>query len=400
MTRTLDYDLTDPAIFANGPPHEIFDELREHAPVYGQPHPLRGRIWSLTRHADIREASINVAVFSSAQGIVFPNSPERLAFLRENMMFNDPPVHTRLRGFAAKAFSPAVVVRFEQWIRELCADIADEVLRQESAFDAIDHIAAVLPARVITTILGVPEEDRARLVKLIMRGFAEFDPRVGPSEARAASTELAEYSMELRELKRRQPGVDMATQLATADGNGYPLTDEEYRQMMLTLITAGFETTHTLIAQSLVLMTRNEKVRNVLETTDRDMLKPAVDELLRIISPAMYFARTATRDVELHGTHIAAGDFVMLWFAAANHDPAVFSNPHEFELDRPRRNHLTFGGGGPHFCIGNHLARLEAELLFQVFAQRGVRLELAGEPARLAGILINGLRKLPMRVLQ
>jgi cholest-4-en-3-one 26-monooxygenase len=399
MTSTLDFDLTDPAVFADGPPHSIFDELREHAPVYGQPHPSGGTIWSLTRHADVREASINVAVFSSAQGIVFPNSPERLAFLRENMMFNDPPVHTRLRAFAAKAFSPAVVARFEQWIRELCADIADDVLRREGAFDAIENIAAALPARVITTILGVPEKDRAALVKLIMRGFAESDPDIGQHEARAASTKVADYSIELRELKRRQPGVDMATELATADGHGNPLTDEEYRQMMLTLITAGFETTHTLIAQSLVLATRDQKVRSALDTPDRGVLKPAVDELLRLVSPAMYFARTATSDVQFHGTRISAGDLVMLWFAAANRDPAVFGNPHEFELDRPRRNHFAFGGGSPHFCIGNHLARLEVELLFQEFAQRGLRLELAGEPVRLPGILINGLRKLPMRVL-
>jgi cholest-4-en-3-one 26-monooxygenase len=396
----LNYDLTDPAIFTNGPPHKIFDELREHAPVYSQPHPQGGKIWSLTRYADIREASSNVAVFSSAQGIVYPNSQERLDFLRGNMMFSDPPAHTRLRGFASKAFSPAVVARFEGWIRDLCVEIADEVERQDGTFDAIEYIAAALPARVIAKILGVPNTDRDPLVKLIMRAFSEFDPEIGEEGARQGAREVADYSMELRERKRKEPGVDMVSQLITPDANGNLLTDDEYRQLMLVLMPAGFETTHTLIAQSLVLRSRNENVRNALETSDRSTLTTAVDELLRVITPAMYFGRTATQDVEFHGAKISTGDFVMLWFIAANHDPSVYSNPHEFELDRPRRNQVSFGAGSPHFCMGNHLARLEVEILFDEFAKRGLRLQLAGDPVRLPGIFINGLRKLPMCVVQ
>ena len=145
-------------------------------------------------------------------------------------------------------------------------------------------------------------------------------------------------------------------------------------------------------------MAEDEVIFAALNTTDRRVLSRGVEELLRFVTPAMYFGRTVVNDVSLHGRLLTKGDFVMLWFAAANRDPAVFDDPHRFDINRNAKRHLSFGGGSPHFCIGNHLARLEMEILLQEFATRGLRLKLAGKPARLPGIMINGLRTLPMRV--
>jgi cytochrome P450 len=322
------------------------------------------------------------------------------AHMGGSLLFSDPPDHTRLRSFAAKAFSPPVVRRFESWVRELCVGIADRVGTIEGEFDAVTHISSALPGQVICSILGVPEADRKWMVDTIFRAFSEFDPSIGPEGQRDAAASLLKYALHLRELKLREPGEDMATELASADGNGQPLNDNEYIQMVHTIASAGFETTHTLIAQSLIMMSRDAIIRNALNTTDRQQLSPVIDELVRLITPTMYFGRNVTEDTELRGTKLAKGDFVIMWFAAANRDPTVFEDPHQFKVDRARRNHVAFGAGSPHFCIGNGLAKLEVELLFQEFAKRELKLDLIGVPKRLPHLLINGIRKLPMVVVR
>lgn len=398
MQQNLPFDLTDPKLFDDGVPHPIFDEVRERYPVYGQPNPLGGTVWSLTRHADIRRVSADVATFSSTGGLVYPNHPMRTEVVKDHMMFKDPPDHTRLRAFAAKAFSPAVVARFESWVRELCVKLVDKVCALDGEFDALHHIAASLPSQVIASILGVPEEDRAELVHKVLMAVAEYDPAVGREGSVEAIQWVIDYTFRLRDLKHREPGVDMATQLAMPDPSGSaPLNDSEYSSMMTALINAGFETTNTLIGQGLLLMAQNEDVSAALRTTDRKILSRSLDELLRYITPAMYFGRTVTRDTELHGQHLKNGDFVIMWFVAGNRDPAVFEDPHRFNANRPRNPHIAFGAGGPHFCIGSHLAKLEAELLFAELAERGIKLALAGKPRRLPGNFINGLRGLQMR---
>jgi len=396
---TIEVDLLNPATFAKGVPHEAFDRLRVAAPVYGQPNPKGGTCWSLTRHVDIRAVSTDAANFTSTLGFYFPNiGPHMAGYKRCSVMFNDPPTHTRLRSFAAKAFSAPVVARFEEWIREICQEIVQEVLVQGKApFDAIPLIAAALPGRVIAKVIGVPDGMRHQIVDWATTIFGHLDPEIGPQKAHAAVKATEAYALELREHKRQNPGIDMATELQRAAASGSGITDEEYMEMISNLIIAGFETTHTLIAQSLVLMASDPAVRMQIEARPMGGMRPAVEELLRHVSPVMHMARTATQDMDLHGVRIAKGDAVLMWYAAANRDPAVYDEPHRYNALREKGGHLAFGTG-MHFCLGNHLARLEVEILLEEFNRSGVRLALDGEPVRNMGIFVNALRHLPMRL--
>ncbi|HKX76931.1 MAG TPA: cytochrome P450 [Novosphingobium sp.] len=397
-TSTIAPDLLDAGTFADGPPHAVFDILREVAPAYGQPNPVNGgTAWSLTRHADIRAVSSDCARFTSSLGVQYPTPDEEVALRAENLVWHDPPRHARQRSFAAKAFSPRVVARFEEWIRGLCVKIVDEI-EERQAFDAIPVIAAELPGQVICTIMGVPEPDRTQVIAWATQFFGRLDPAIGFEGSAQGFQNTRDYLNELGGIKRREPGVDMVTELLGAEHEGVPITPSEFTELAATLVNAGFETTHTLFAQSLVMMARDGDVRQQVEGASREALGPVVDELLRHTSPIMHMMRTAKEDVELHGKTIGKGDKVLLWYTAGNRDPRVFEDPHRFDGARKRRNHLAFGGGGPHFCLGNHLARLEGEILFDEMNKRGVRLELDGEPRRAQGMFVNALRALPMRV--
>ncbi len=393
-------DLLNEKTFADGPPHHIFDRLRAEEPVYGQQNPLgQGTVWSLTRFADIRDIQLAPDRFTITRGHQFPTPASHAQAMRDNIIYNDPPRHTRLRSFAAKAFSPAVVARFEGWIRELCDQIIDNVLKHDR-FDMIPMIAAELPGQVICSIMGVPDRDRHNLIGWATDIFGRMDPDIGVAKALAGVATVKQYARELRVLKEREPGVDMTTELLSASFNSQPITDGEFIDMVTALVLAGFETTHTLIAQTLVLIASDPDVRRQVEEAPAGTMSNFADEFLRIISPVMHMTRTATEDVELHGKSIKKDDTVVMWFSAANRDPEVFPDPHLFIGARGRRGHAAFGTAGPHMCIGNHLARLEAVILLDEMRKRGVRLDLDGEPERARGIFINALRKVPMRVVR
>ena len=396
----LQPDLLNAATFRDGPPHAIFDQLREFDPLYGQPDPVNGgTVWSVTRFADLRAVSADLVNFTQIHGHQFPTPRSYAASMRDSIMFVDPPQHTRLRSFGAKAFSPSVVARFDQWIREIVVSILDRVGEQDS-IDMVPQIAAELPGQVIASIMGVPDSDRSNLIGWACEIFGRVDPDIGLERAMAAVGTVRAYARELCAAKRQSPAVDMTTELLDASYQGTPITDGELTEMVLGLILAGFETTHTLIAQSLTLIAQNEDVRRQVEATPIGGFTPVVEEMLRITCPVMHMARTARQDVEMHGKRIAEGDTVVMWYTAANRDPAVFEDPHTFISSRGKRNHLAFGAGGPHFCLGNHLARLEVEILFEEMRKRNMSFELAGEPKRSAGIFINALRSVPMRVVR
>lgn len=384
--------------FCDGPPHALFDYLRQADPVHGESDPINGvTAWSLTRFADLRAVSADPATFTIAYGLQYPTPRAYAASMGDSIMYNDPPRHTRLRSFGAKAFSPSVVSRFEGWIREICVAIVDNISRQET-IDMVPAIAAELPGQVIASIMGVPDEDRRNLIGWATQIFGRLDPEVGLEAAMEGVATVRAYVIDLIAEKRRNPGVDMTSELLGATHSGEPITEGELIEMVLGLILAGFETTHTLIAQSLTLIAQDPAVRAQVDACPADKFTPVVEEMLRICCPVMHMARTATREVELHGKTIAEGDTIIMWYTAANRDPEMFENPHQFDASRGKRNHLAFGAGGPHFCLGNHLARLEVEILFQEMRKRNLRLDLAGEPLRSTGIFINALRSVPMKV--
>jgi cholest-4-en-3-one 26-monooxygenase len=393
-------DLLNPATFSEGPPHEIFDFLREHDPLYGQPDPINGgTVWSVTRYADLRAVSGDIANFTQTMGHQFPTPRSYAATMTDNILFNDPPNHTRLRSFGAKAFSPSVVGKFDQWIREIVVSILDKI-ESAGSIDMVPEIAAELPGQVIASIMGVPDADRRHLIGWANAIFGRLDPEVGLQAAMEAVGAVRAYSIDLCAEKRQKPGVDMTTELLDASFIGEPIRDAELHEMVLSLILAGFETTHTLIAQSLTLMAQNADVRAQVDSVGDGKYTPVVEEFLRYCCPVMHMARTARNEIEMHGKMIAEGDTVVMWYTAANRDASVFADPHRFDGKRGKRGHLAFGAGGPHFCLGNHLARLEVEILFEEMQKRKVRLELDGEPQRATGIFINAMRSAPMRVVR
>jgi len=406
MDVVADLDLLDPANYTEGPPHDYFDHLRRNDPCHEMTSPYGARFWALTRAADIRAVSLDQQQFTSTEGFLYPaalasavvaagQDNKRFNDMRRtNMMWHDGAGHERLRGFLASAFSPRVVARFEHWIREICVRIVQEVL-EAKRFDAIPMIAAELPAQVVASVLGVPEPDRHRIVSWANAMFGRMDPEIGFEGAMKAHVDLDEYLYKLHDIKQREPAADMATELLAANHNGDPILLDEYIESCLLILIAGFETTHTLIAQSLLTMATNEDARAQVETGP---LKVVIDELLRFTSPVMHMGRTAKQDVELHGKTIRKGDFVMLWYTAANRDPELYEDPHTFNIARPRRGHAGFGAGGPHFCIGSHLAKLEVEILFEEFRKAGLRLELDGEWRHAVTVSINAISRLPMRV--
>jgi cholest-4-en-3-one 26-monooxygenase len=349
----------------------------------------------LTRFADCSQVSRDTSNFTSTQGICFPTDARAAQVMVDNVLFSDPPRHTRIRGLASRGFSTRVVARFEDWVRETVVGIFDSLPSGET-FDAVQLVAAELPAQVIASVMGAPVEDRHRIVQWANEMFAREEPG-GMERAQRARGEVFAYAVELREIKRREPAADMITDLSNAEYEGVPITDGEFQQFVMSLLIAGFETTHTLIAQTLRLMCEEPTIDHEVRTsTAVDGGRAAVEELLRYITPAMEMARVATRAVEIGDVEINQGDMVVMWYVAANRDPEVFDDPHAFRIGRTP-NHASFGAGGPHYCLGQQLARLEGRILLQEIVRRDLRLDLAGPPQRRPTVFINALATLPVK---
>ncbi|SHF01750.1 cytochrome P450 [Streptoalloteichus hindustanus] len=393
-------DLSDPRSFADGVPHAVFDRLRADDPVHwtgtdwGAP---TGGFWSLTRHADVVAVSQDQENFTSALGAMYPSCPETVALQKGAMILHDPPEHTRLRLLTARGFGRRGVARLEGWVRDLAAPLVAG-LRRPGVLDFVAEVAAALPAQVIAALLGVPDADLDHMVRwahaMVFGGVDEN----GVDASLQAALEAFEYADWLREQKLRQPAADVMTELAWADVDGERLRSADYNAYFLLLVTAGIESTHTLLGQAVRLALEEPAVeRQLRAAAGAGRMEGVVEELLRHVSPVMHMARHARRDVRIGDRVIAAGDMVLLWYVAANRDPEVFPDPHRFDSTR-RRPHVTFGGGGPHYCLGSHLARLEARVLLTELFTAGPRLELAGPPRRGWSVFANHLRELPVRV--
>jgi cholest-4-en-3-one 26-monooxygenase len=390
-------DLLSPETFARGVPHDIFDQLRTEAPVYRQDHPEGGAVWSLTRYTDIARVSRDVETFTSTLGFAYPNIKQHVDQMKGAMIYNDPPEHTRLRRYAGAGFSVRVVAQFDAWVRELAIEVIEKIHDMER-FDFVEQISSELPGLVIAAVMGVPREDRRKLARWAHAATSRMEPNGGAERAAKAQAEAFSYIAELGAEKRRHPGEDMTSSLAMAEVDGVKLTDDEFVKMVYSLLAAAVETTNALIAHTQLLFIRQPEIRERVKMQPPDQMMKATDELLRLITPAMHMGRTATRDVVIGDQHIGKGDFVMMWMAAGNRDPEVFSNPHGFNPDRSPNRHQTFGAGGPHFCIGNQLARLEGKIFVEEWLKRGIELELDGEPVQSYQVINNTLLSLPVRV--
>ncbi|SNQ45301.1 conserved hypothetical protein [Frankia canadensis] len=398
----MNINLADPQSFSAAVPHEEFERLRREAPVHWTPTPsgaARGGFWSLTRYADIVNASRAPETFSNSKGICYPvrsGGAEGAHPMADNVIYNDPPRHTEIRSLVAAAFTKRMVSRFAGWITEVVDTIVDD-LHGRGSCDLVPLVAVELPARVICSVIGVPLEQRSQVVAWTNDLFSREDPNGGAERADAALRATMAYAVEMRYAQSDSADTSMIKELAVAERDGAKISDSMYQQLVMSLLTAGFETTHTLIGQSMRLILENPDIEAQAYAAARagDTVG-LVEEFLRYVTPAMHMARHATHDVVLHDTEIKAGDTVLLWHVSANRDAEVVDRPHTFDSARSRHPHQSFGAGGPHFCIGNQLARLEVQILLRELLTRGPKITLDGTPERGWSVFINQLRSLPV----
>ena len=406
-------DLSSPDSFVQGAPHNTFRRLRDHDPLAWCDYPAGQGFWSVTRHQDILDINRNHAVFSSARGIRMEDQTPEEVLARRTFQETDPPEHTRTRLLVAKAFSKPVVASFEAQIRALCTDILDQALAAGDEIDAVRQIARQLPMRMLGRIVGLPEEDLDWLVDkgdaLMANTDSDFTTHVlDQTDTEAfrlmpfrspAGAELYDYARRLMARKRDSGDTQGVLHLITQpDAQGQVISDTDFCNFFCLLVAAGNDTTRYSIAAALHALANQSGLLEQLAQADAATWEAAPDEFIRWASPAMYFRRTATQDVELHGKTIRAGDKLLLWFVSGNRDERAWDQPFTVRLDRGVNRHLSFGQGGPHVCLGMWLARLEVRVLLQALVQRVARVEQTGPHAFLRSNFVGGIKRLPVRL--
>ena len=405
-----DVDLTDHARFADHVPHEMFLTLRREDPVHWQEEVDGPGFWAVTRHADITHVHKEWEVFSSERGgtSLQDLDPEDVE-ARKSMLDMDPPPHNKLRAIVNRDFTSRAVRVFEERIRSLIRGILDDAIARERV-DFVADVSAELPMRVFAEMLGAPPEDHRYLVELGDKLLGQDDPEyaIDPEVVKAnrhlpfsnpAALEMFEYGRKLAEERRRAPREDIVTKLVEAEIDGRPLTQQEYDVYFLLLAVAGNETTrHSISHGVLALLEHPDQLERLREPDNDRLFHHAAGELLRWATPVHHFRRTATRETELGGQRIAEDDKVVTWFISGNFDDEAFDDPYRFDVGRHPNRQMTFGPGGPHFCTGAHLARLEIQIVFEELVERVGELELTGPVERLQSNAFNGIKRMPVRI--
>jgi cytochrome P450 len=402
-----DIDITDPATYRNGIPHEVFAWMRETEPValrYFEGRPY----WAITRYADLTTVTRDPKTFSSARGMTnLPDLTEDQMNARRSIIDTDAPEHVRLRKLGIPAFTSRKVKGYEETTREITEALLRNALEQENV-DIVSAISAPLPIRVIVGILGVPEEDTDFMVQLSdelidSSGLsADAYGNTTPLEllpfSSPASHALFEYGAELGQKRREEPRVDLVTTLVHTEVEGDRLSDSDYKNMFHVLVFAGNETTRTAISNGIRAFMDNPDQLELLHKRP-ELIEQAVEEIIRYATPVLHMRRTATMDTEIAGVPIKEDDKVVIWYASANFDEREFADPLAFDITRPiKPPQVSFGAKGPHHCLGAPLARMEIRVLLEEIVKSGVRFEAAGPTIRTRSNFVNGIASLPGRV--
>jgi cholest-4-en-3-one 26-monooxygenase len=397
-----DIDLLSRDVFTEGVPHEWFTYLRANAPVYHHPEPDGPGFWVISKYDDVVTLNRDWETNSSDQdrgGVVgLENLPGADEFAQGGklMLTMDPPDHTRYRKLVNKGFTPRMIGALEPHIRELAAGIVDNAVANGTC-DFVTEIAAELPLEAIAELIGVPLEDRHKIFDWSNRMIGSEDPEymVSDEAVSTAQIEMFMYAQALADDRRAEPRGDIMSALLEAEVDGDKLSEMDFNLFFLLLAVAGNETTRNAISHGMdVLLDHPDQYRHLVEDPSRVAI--ATEEILRWASPVMYFRRNTTQDHDLRGEHIAAGDKVSLWYISANRDEDYWDDPFTFDVTRDPNPHIAFGGGGPHFCLGASLARLEIRVLFEELARRAPRVERADDSQRLRSNFINGIKHLPV----
>ncbi|HWD96171.1 MAG TPA: cytochrome P450 [Acidimicrobiales bacterium] len=398
-------NLLDKDRFAQGTPHEWFTWLRANAPIWRHPEPDGPGFWVLSKHSYITELGRNPQVFSSDD---LYGGPTGLTVADRSRMNDaakgarslphmDPPDHTQYRLIVERRFRNRPISELEDRIRELTSELLDATLKR-GVCDVVHDVASVVPITIICEMLGLPTEDRDKVIAIAKADFGVDDPEIlTDKDAYVAAREGTQsYAHKLMALRREKPGSDLMTVLVQSTVDGRPLTDQEIALYFELFIDAGHETVLTALSQTVQAFVENpDELRRL--AAHPELATSATEEALRWATPVMYFRRAVTEDIDFHGYRFKEGESVTMWYISGNRDDDVFIDPFRFDIGRNPNHHLTFGGGGPHFCLGARLARLEIRVFLEELAKRVGVIEAAGDPAPLRSNLFNAYKRLPVR---
>ncbi|MEX0664393.1 MAG: cytochrome P450 [Acidimicrobiia bacterium] len=355
--------------------------------------------WSLTRYDHIQHASRRPDVFLSGKGTNIPDFPPEVYEFLGSMINMDPPRHTRFRLLVNRGFTPHQVAALEQSVHGRARAIVDAVC-EKGECDFVDEIASALPLQIICDMMGIPASEYRSVFDKTNVVLGASDPDYGGliTDAFAAAYELWTYAQELRADRVKSPRDDITTKIALAEVDGESLTPEEFGSFFVLLVVAGNETTRNAISFGMKALTDFPEQRQIWLDDFDGVADTAVEGIIRWSTPVIHFRRTcAAINVEIGGQAIKEGEKVVLWYNSANRDEEVFDDPYAFNVRRDPNEHLGFGGGGPHFCLGAHLARREIRVMFDELLHRLPDIEVSGEPALLFSNFIHGIKRMPVR---
>ena len=394
-------DLTDPSLYLGGAAGRagLFKKFRDDRPVAFLPEPeIPGfdtgpGFWSLTRYDDVMHVSRHPEIFCSGKGTNIPDIPVEISEFMGSMINMDAPRHTRLRLIVNKSFTPRMVQRIDDDVRDKARAIVARVADRGSC-DIVSEIAGPLPLQIICEMMGIPEEQWLRIYECtnVILGDETTSPTF--EVLMAAVMELAMIAQSVGEDRLANPRDDLVSAMMAAEVDGERLAPMEMASFFILLSAAGNETTRNAITHGVHLLTLHPDQREDLRTNFDELIGGAVEEIVRYATPVVHFRRTATEDTMIGDTAIAEGQKVVMWYESANRDERHFDDPYRFDIRRTPNEHVGFGAGGPHFCLGANLARREVRVMFEELFRQIPDIESTGEPDWLQSPFIHGIKHL------
>ncbi|BBZ76120.1 linalool 8-monooxygenase [Mycolicibacterium anyangense] len=356
--------------------------------------------WALTTLDDVYYASRHPDIFSSYPNITIGDQIPEVAEYFGSMIALDDPRHARLRNIVRSAFTPKVVARTEESVRDRARRLVAAMIENnpDGTGELVTELSGPLPLQVICDMMGIPESDHQQIFYWtnIILGFGDPDLTTDFAEFMKVAMDIGAYATALAEDRRRCPSDDLTTALVAAEVDGERLTSAEIASFFILLAVAGNETTRNAISHGVLALSRYPDQRRIWWNDFEATTSSAVEEIVRWASPVIYMRRTVTREIELSGVRMAEGDKVTMWYASANRDEDKFDNPWLFDVTRTPNHHVGFGGGGAHFCLGANLARREIAVVFEELRTRIPDIEVTEEPAMLLSAFIHGIKRLPV----
>ncbi len=413
-TPTIDLaglDVSDLELWRDGPPHDVFQMLRQEAPLHWSElgdFSWESGFWSVVRYEDIAAVGRDYETFSSARSIILvdkletdPDKPDPIDLAAHMMITQDPPRHDRLKALVQRAFTPKRAIDHTERMREIINLVYDRGLEShpDGKLDLVQDIGVYVPAMVIGDMLGAPREDADKLVDWTNRTTALEDPRLVPDlgEVQRALEEFIPYVNAMVAEREKNPTDDLTSAFIQAEVEGERLSHEEILMFFFLLMVAGNDSTRAVFTSGIKNLIEDPEQMDLVRSGAVPM-EQVVEEMVRYNPAFSYMRRTATRHTEVAGQAVKAGDKLALWYVSGNRDASVFDDPHRFDVRRDPNPHQGFGGGGRHFCLGAGLARLELKLWLEETLKRFGTIKLVGESERVSSTFLNQYRSIPVQL--